>query len=263
MHTEGFISLTSDLRGLGPQRVWSLMISLFGDLAQDAGQTIGGPVLSEIMGRLQIKPEATRVALHRLRNDGWITSQKTGRISHHGLTGKGRAESAQASPRIYADPTIRPDEWKMILTESASGTQASELAAQGFIQLTSRVFAGPLNASAPPQALVLSSADTPDWLRQQVAPHAQLDGYRKLLGVLSSTQAGLPNANVMNPIEIAVLRCLVVHNWRRLVLRHTKVPMGLIDPSGPVHQCHIRVADLLERYPRPKLLEMERCHATA
>ena len=104
MPTDPFSENTAALRALGGQRVWSLMISLFGDLAQGAGDRIDGPVLSAIMARQHIKPEAVRVALHRLRKDGWVTSEKSGRIRQHSLTDKGRRESAIASPRIYARP---------------------------------------------------------------------------------------------------------------------------------------------------------------
>ncbi|WP_259940018.1 hypothetical protein [Sulfitobacter sp. M368] len=76
------------------------MISLFGDLAQGAGDRIDGPVLSAIMARQHIKPEAVRVALHRLRNDGWVTSEKSGRIRQHSLTDKGRRESDRQPPHL-------------------------------------------------------------------------------------------------------------------------------------------------------------------
>ena len=74
MPSDVFTHTIADLRALGGQRVWSLMVSLFGDLAQAEGAGIDGPVLSRIMTAMQIRPEATRVALHRLRNDGWIAS---------------------------------------------------------------------------------------------------------------------------------------------------------------------------------------------
>ena len=64
MHTEDFITLTAPLRAVGGGRVWSLMISLFGDLAQEDGTAISGPVLSAMMSLLLVKPEAARVALH-------------------------------------------------------------------------------------------------------------------------------------------------------------------------------------------------------
>ncbi|MCX7558320.1 PaaX family transcriptional regulator [Sulfitobacter sp. F26204] len=258
MPTEAFNSLTAGMRDLGGQRVWSLMISLFGDLAQDTNQSIDGPVLSEIMAGLHVKPEATRVALHRLRNDGWITSAKSGRISHHSLSERGRAQCAQANPRIYSAPTLTADKWQLVLTETASTEQATDMAKRGFTQVTSRVFAGPMDAAAPQETLSLSTARAPEWLRQQIASQTQVDGYQKLFTALVKMQEDLPDATRLSPIEIAVLRCLIVHNWRRLVLKHARLPLSLIGPDSPAQRCHLEVAQLLARYPRPALTEIER-----
>lgn len=60
----------------------------------------------------------------------------------------------------------------------------------------------------------------------------------------------------MNAVEIVVLRSLIVHNWRRLVLRHPALPAAFVDQDWPGHQCHVLVADLLARFPRPKLQEV-------
>ncbi|TNF22119.1 MAG: PaaX family transcriptional regulator, partial [Rhodobacteraceae bacterium] len=67
-------------------RVWSLLISVFGDLAQDPGARISGLLLRHMTERIGIKPEAMRVAIHRLRKDGWIDSQRHGRTSVYFLT---------------------------------------------------------------------------------------------------------------------------------------------------------------------------------
>lgn len=263
MPTESLTSLTATLHELGGQRVWSLMISLFGDLAQAPDQHIEGPVLSAIMGGLQVKPEAARVALHRLRNDGWIMSEKAGRTSRHSLTVTGRAECAAANPRIYADPALKPGHWTLVLTEDSTSGQVAQLSRRGFIQLAPRIFAGPSDADAPPNALVLSADHTPDWLRQQVIPKIQQPGYENLLEALTEVTRKLSPPDDMNAIDIAVLRCLVVHNWRRLVLKHPKLPAPLVDPDGAGHQCHLLVADLLARYSRPELSAIKQCRAAA
>ena len=51
MPIDDFDLAIAPLKDLGGQRVWSLMISLFGDLARQEGQIIGGPVLSAIIVR--------------------------------------------------------------------------------------------------------------------------------------------------------------------------------------------------------------------
>ena len=84
-----------------PHRLWSLIITIFGDLAQAPGSRISGAALGEITELIGVKPEAMRVALHRLRKDGWLESEREGRASFHHLTQYGRTQCAEASPRIY------------------------------------------------------------------------------------------------------------------------------------------------------------------
>lgn len=263
MRTEDFIDQTAALRALGGQRVWSLMISLFGDLAQDDGQAINGPVLSAVMTLLQVRPEATRVALHRLRNDGWVVSLKSGRISQHSLTAKGRAETVAASPRIYAAPDTAPAEWHCVMVPENTADMVAQMAGRGFVQLLPRVFVGPAGATPPADSLLMSGTDVPNWVSEQLEPADLLEPYGALLTTLDTLQKTLPPATDLSPIESAVLRCLIVHNWRRLVLKHPVLPAPLTSPDWVGHRCHRRVAAMLDHYPRPALAEIEQHQAAA
>lgn len=256
MHDDSFISQTAPLRALGGRRVWSLMVSLFGDLAQRQGQAIEGPVLSAIMTALQVRPEATRVALHRLRKDGWVESTKSGRISRHSLTPQGRAQSAAASPRIYAVPDRASENWQLVLTQDATPGGQTQMADLGFATVMPRVFVGPADAPAPPGAVSLTGTQAPDWLCQQAEPEPLYQGYVDLLNILTTLQTDLNKTTDLAPLDTAVLRCLIVHNWRRLVLKHPALPAPLVRPDWPGHQCHLVVHDLLTRFPRPRLRDL-------
>ena len=260
MPTDNFASQTQALRALGGRRVWSLMISLFGDLAQKPDQSIDGPVLSAIMGKLDVRPEATRVALHRLRNDGWITSRKSGRISRHSLSDKGRAECAAASPRIYANPDDAPQDWQLILTRT---DEPEDMGRRGFIQIEPRLYAGPPDAPLPDNAVAFEGGTAPDWLRRAAEPAEVTEGYIELHDVLQTLQTTAPEPGNLTPIEVAALRCLIVHNWRRLVLRHPPMPAPLVRADWPGHLCQIAVQDLLTRFPRPRLEEIDQSRAAA
>ena len=262
MHTEDFITLTAPLRAVGGGRVWSLMISLFGDLAQEQGTAIDGPVLSSMMSLLQVKPEAARVALHRLRNDGWIISHKSGRISRHSLTPKGYAESAAASPRIYATPRDTSDKWQLLLLENADAQTEHSMAAIGFTAILPRVYIGPAEAQAPAGALSLPGGAPPEWLLEQVQPDTWADAYADLYHALTDLDAALSTSDGLSALQIAVLRGLIVHNWRRLILKHPLLPVSLITPGWPGHQCHLLVAELLARFPRPRLRDISAESAT-
>ena len=257
MPTDQLIHLTADLRALGGQRVWSLMVSLFGDLVQEQGAHIDGPVLSAIMAAMQIKPEAARVALHRLRNDGWLISKKQGRISQHSLSEEGLRLSAEASPRIYATPDETPQDWQLVMLKHAGPGAQKQLETAGYAQVMPRIYVGGRSMAVPKDALVLQGADVPPWLQEQITPEHLTEGYEKLCLTLTHLTKALPNPSVFSPLEVAVLRCLVVHNWRRLVLKHPSLPRALIADNWAGHRCHLQVFDLLNRFPCPPLGDIQ------
>lgn len=248
MPTDDFAIAIAPLKELGGQRVWSLMISLFGDLARDDGQVIDGPILSAIMAAMDVRPEAARVALHRLRKDNWIASEKHGRISKHSLTPEGRAQSQAASSRIYATPADLHQGWQLILLETVPDQVPA-----GFVAVEGRVLAGVADAIAPADALALPSDSAPEWLKMQLEPHALAGPYGLLFDALSHAAAALPPKDSLTPLQIATLRCLIVHNWRRLALKHAALPLSLVRADWAGHKSHILVAELLRRYPRPVL----------
>ncbi|MGB3555522.1 MAG: hypothetical protein WBA25_12880, partial [Jannaschia sp.] len=96
-----FDTLAALLTNGETQRVWSVVITVFGDLARAEGKEIGSPVLHALGAGMGLRPEAIRTALHRLRKEGWLDGRRQGRHGYYTLTEWGRAQSDTASPRIY------------------------------------------------------------------------------------------------------------------------------------------------------------------
>jgi phenylacetic acid degradation operon negative regulatory protein len=64
------------------------------------------PVRSRTVQSMEICRQIKYFALFHLRQDDWITSQRSGRTSLHALFEHGRAETQQANRRMYTAPTI-------------------------------------------------------------------------------------------------------------------------------------------------------------
>lgn len=248
----------------GPHRVWSLIVTVFGDLAQGEGQDIAGPTLSRILAPMGVKAEAQRVALHRLRKDDWIDSRRDGRFSRHFLTAKGRAASAAAARRIYAaEPSSSPERWHLALAGPEPDQALSDLAKTGAaIAVDGRMLLGPGRAPAAAyglkDALVLEAdalSDPPEWLQAAFCPPDLVAAYGDLaaqLAELDSLTETWP-APGPDPLETAALRVLIVHDWRRLVLRRPDLPPNFFPAAAPIAACRAHVARLLARFPRPDL----------
>ena len=83
-------ALIEDLSSLETIKTWSLIVTLFGDLDGEPQVVLSGKDIGAILGHIGIKPEATRVALHRLKRDGWIDTQRAGREVFYSLSDRGK-----------------------------------------------------------------------------------------------------------------------------------------------------------------------------
>ncbi|MGR3492353.1 MAG: hypothetical protein ACU0DW_09860, partial [Shimia sp.] len=91
----------------GPVKVWSVVMTILGDLAPD-GDLVPGPELSALAGGLGLQPQAIRTALHRLRAEDWIASERRGRHAHHRLSPKGVRETREVWSKVYGPAPDMP-----------------------------------------------------------------------------------------------------------------------------------------------------------
>ncbi|MFY0634751.1 MAG: PaaX family transcriptional regulator [Vannielia sp.] len=237
-----FLAAAAPLRP-GAHRVWSLIVTVFGDLARAEGEEIDGAALGRIMAAVAVKPEAMRVALHRLRKEGWLESRKAGRGAVHALSAQGRASSQAAAPRIYAARAEGPEAWFLALGEGALEAGAGE------VQLAPTLLLSP----APAPALAAGRIEVlPDWLRARLCSDDLFEEATALERALASVRvpAGLA------PVEVAALRALVVHSWRRVVLRAPQVPPRFMPEGWAGERCRSLVVSLLAALPRPEVGEI-------
>lgn len=243
-----FADLVETATGGEPPRVWSLLVTVFGDLAQGTDDWLSGTFLRDLTTQIGIKPEAVRVALHRLRKDGWIENRRDGRRMDYRLTAFGRAQSAQASPRIYAEAagsdcyvilrntpdTDSPTHW----VNETTGLSPIPLR-DGFA----------LSLQVAPQAL-------PDWMRIAVADEALMTAARATSAMLTGLEKQIPQADGFTPLQIAVLRVLIVHAWRRVILKSPALPDAAFPDGWEGPACRKYTQALLARLPHPDLAEL-------
>jgi len=241
----------------GQPRVWSLLVTMFGDLAQGDTDTLAGPVLSQMTDVMGIRAEAVRVALHRLRNETWITSTKVGRTAVHQLTEFGRRESRRVSPLFYSKLSDFADAWILVVLDEAHGLDRSAIARAGLVSVAPRVFVARSDAEVPRNAVVTEGGTVPDWIRAHLRwPDLGAD-FTALMGELAQVRRHLDMHPDLDPIATAALRSLIVHRWRRLVLRQPFLPPSLIGADWPGHQCRHAICEVLGELPKPSLQALQ------
>lgn len=218
--------LIDSLHSEGRLRVWSLVITAFGDLVQHRGGQISSARLGRVLGRVGVEPGAMRTALSRLGRDGWVESRRQGRTSLYRLSRQGIARFAPATSRIYAPPRDGPvAAWSVVVTFDAAGHERVTL----------------VPAEDAPDGADLRVTGRLD----HVSPAwraALLDtGHRAALAGLAADLDALPPSPVA-PLEAAAMRLLLIHRWRRLVLRFPEIAPELMPEDAPLRDPRAAVA---------------------
>lgn len=210
--------LIDSLNADGRPRVWSLVITVFGDFVQHRGGHVATQRLSQLLGRIGIETGALRTALSRLSSDGWVESTRSGRTSSYSLTRRGLEEFGPATARIYAAPGGGGDEW---IFETRESPRALRLAG-GWLR--------PGPATKPAEGFRLSgrlSAEGAAEIWEALDP-----AHRTALERLGTDLATLKTFEAP-PLDCAAARMLLIHRWRRLVLLWPDLPPGVLPSSGP------------------------------
>lgn len=228
--------LLSSLHADGRPRVWSLVITVFGDLVQHRGGVISTARLGALLGRIGVEPGALRTALSRLGRDGWVTSERAGRTSLYRLTAEGEGSFAPATARIYAPPQGPVAAWALHVRLTPQGPVAGLVPA----------------GQAPGDVDCVVTGDltgiTEDWRRSLLDP-----AQRVALERLAADLATLGEARLSDPLDAAAARMLLIHRWRRIVLRHAVPAPQLMpedaplrDPRAAVAAAYLRLAPVAE-----------------
>lgn len=236
---------------LSEVKVWSLIVTILGDLAPHDGQGVEGPVLTALVERMGVQPQAMRVALHRLRKDAWIDSDKQGRVVTYRLSAMARTRTQEAQSMIYGGVTRSADLWINIT--------APDHAADGFAIAPRVIVADHIIADA----LVMrwTGDALPAWVVAQIEQSAIVERHAGLVADLGLLRQSLgQNSDVM---ARTVLRLIVLHRWRRIILRTDPRAMALLPMEAAPHHCRALVAEVLSACPRPHLADLAAALAEA
>ena len=235
-------------------RVWSLVITIFGDLAQNSGDELSGGLLAVLTQPVGVKPEALRVALHRLRKEGWIASRRIGRNRMYHFTEWGRAQAEAASERIYSFEENSDPAFLSIFPPGAGKKQSLDTEKAW---IASNIEISTMRTDLDAFTTVLTpERKIPEWMRAKVCDPALVDQCALVTRQFNELRSTLKSEG--HPISLlqTILRVLVVHNWRRIALRMPHLPDHVFpaDWTGP--ECRKLAGELLQLLPAPKLEQL-------
>ena len=230
------------LHGSGRLRVWSVVISIFGDLVQPRKQTISVQELLSLTGHAGIEENAVRTALSRLAKEGWVERHKDGRHAYYGLSDTGKTLFFAATERIYSHSFVSGSpQWNLGYFENPMSYAKDEIPL-GFTlskhwQLINDEDAHHFS-DANNMLFPTSSVEAPDWVLENLLPDKLAKHYRDLLADIHPLIDHKEAIELMSPLSALTLRFLLIHAWRRMVLRHPLMPQGLLPSNWPGAICH-------------------------
>lgn len=223
-------------------RVWSLVITIFGDSIVPRGGRVALGALQEIAGELGVEPGALRTALSRLAGDHWVTRERDGRNSYYRLAEDGRHSFDLATRRIYGPGRPAWDgTWTVAIAPSGGADAAAALVEAGFVKIEGGVYLRPETVGALPAGEALSgmlvihgaSAEHPETLRSLWPSSEVSDAYRGFIEAVRPLASALEGGSTLSPLKAIAARTLLIHDWRRIVLRDPGLPSALLPQCWP------------------------------
>jgi phenylacetic acid degradation operon negative regulatory protein len=226
-----------------PSRTGSIVITVFGDAIMPRGGSVWLGTLLEFFKTLDIDSGVVRTAMSRLATDGWLERNKVGRNSFYRLAQKGWQTFDTAAKHIYnpqaADWTGR---FELLLIANAADRDASREALKdaGFGTPLPGVWIAPSGVPVPQQAahairLEVSAEDdsgrrllSESWPLQRTA-----DAYLKFIKTFEPLRGWIGRRERLSDTDAFTARILLIHHYRRVVLRDPLLPTALLPQDWP------------------------------
>jgi phenylacetic acid degradation operon negative regulatory protein len=241
-------SLAVTLARTGAPRIASFVVTVWGDAVAPRGGSLWLGTLQAILDRFGCTPGQVRTAMSRLTEEGWLARNRVGRNSFYRLGRRGEAAFGAAAARIYAGA---PPTWdgRLRIALLIEPTAREALAAQGFGSLQGGAMLGLAGDPAllPQGVPVLVGAPrTPEEARLLALRAWPLETLAEGYGRFLDSFAPLRDAAI-SPDEALPFRLLLVHEWRRMVLRDPLLPAALLPEAWPGTAARALAAALYRR----------------
>ncbi len=224
--------------GRVPPRTGSLIVTVFGALVLPAGEALRLSDLQDWLSALEIEPGLVRTALSRLVNDGTLLRERDGKAALYRLSAKALADFEAAGDLIFGRRLPQPNgdlDGLVIEDTGRRATLRGELAEMGFVPLAANLMIRPAwQGRAAPEiggCLALSlhaNADLAQRARELWPLEVLASGYHAVIQHAEAVQAG-----TFTPDEARLARLMLVHEFRRIVLRDPFLPASLLPKDWP------------------------------
>jgi len=226
-----------------PSRTGSIVITVFGDAIMPRGGSVWLGTLLEFFKALDVDSGVVRTAMSRLAADGWLEREKIGRNSFYRLAGKGRQTFDAAVTHVY-NPQLT--DWTgrfelLLITDSAERDHSRQaLKDAGFGSPLPGVWIAPSGVPVPAEAkgairCEVSAEDDSGrrLLRDSWPLDRTADAYLKFIKTFEPLRGWIDRRETLSDSDAFTARILLIHHYRRVVLRDPLLPAALLPTDWP------------------------------
>ncbi len=225
-----------------PSRTGSIIITVFGDAIVPRGGAVALGTLLEFFAAIDVDATVVRTAMSRLTADGWFEREKVGRNSFYRLVQRERLTFDIATKHIYGPPA---SDWtgrfELLLIANGADRDAAREALKnaGFGSPLPGVWVAPSGVPIPEEAsgairLEVSAED--DSGRRLLSASWPLDrtaeAYRRFMKSFEPLRSWVAR-DKLSDIDAFTARVLLIHHYRRVVLRDPLLPAALLPRDWP------------------------------
>ena len=251
-------------------RTPSLIVTAFGDAIEPRGGVVWLGGLIDMLTPLGVNERLIRTSVYRLVQNGWLSTQSVGRKTNYALSPLGQQQVREAAARIYAaQPPTWDGQWRWVSWHTPCPVAKDRDAVkntlywQGYGSVGTSGFIRPSGLWAETQHALQSDGlghtlaflvhmqvsqvdwgnrPPSDWVHQAWALDELAKGYRSFVQRFAPL-SGQPDAHIA-PRDALTLRLLLIHEYRKLILRDPWLPSDLLGPDWPGQQARALCAAL-------------------
>lgn len=206
---------------------------------------------------LGIADGVVRTAMSRLAADGWLERSRVGRYSFYRLAAKGRETFRQATEHIYNPQRPRWAGHFDFVVSHGDGNRdvvRATMHEAGFGALAGDLWIAPAGRALPSGTsshLRLRLSGDSNATRALVARVWPVDetkvAYDRFLAAFTPLRDALGSTATLDERDAMVARVLLVHEYRRIVLRDPALPVEVLPEPWPGTAARALCADIYEQ----------------
>ncbi len=251
-----------------PLRAGSLIISVFGDSLSQHGNSIWLGSLIKALAPFGLNSRQIRTAVFRLVKEDWLVSRQSGRRSYYSFTDFGIRHYEKAARRIYASQGEDWNgKWTVVIPAFVANEKRDELRREllwlGYGVIAPGILAHPsgvrqsldetLQEMGITDKVVVLLAETEELasrtcLKQLAHSSWKLDEietrYEQFLEKFRPLSKAIKRAKKLDPKDCFLIRTLLIHEYRRILLSDAALPVELLPVNWPGKKALELTADL-------------------